>query len=170
MSTLAQRLLGSACLNSQSYEEVEADRQANSQAIAIVLVSSLAASIGAGIKSPKDTVILMVFSVVSWIALVLLTLLIGTRLLSKPETRSNFGEIFRTTAFSSTPGIFRIFGLVPVIGWYLFIAATLWILVAFIIAIRQALDFDSTGRALAVSLLGWLIYTLLFFGFVMTTS
>jgi hypothetical protein len=111
----------------------------------------------------------MVFSVVSWIALVLLTLLIGTRLLPQSETRSDFGEIFRTTAFSSTPGVFRIFGLVPIIGWYLFIGATVWILFAFVIAIRQALDFDSTGRALAVSLLGWVIYSALFFGFVMTT-
>ena len=166
MSTLLQRLLGSACFNSQSYEEIEADHHANVQAIVIVLISSLAASLGAGIKGMHDTAIMLVFAIVNWIIWVLLTLFIGTRLLPRRETRSDFGEIFRTTAFSSTPGIFRILGLVPVVGWYLFIGATVWMLFTFVVAIRQALDFESTGRALAVSLLGWLIHGVLFFGFV----
>ena len=169
MSTLTQRLIGTACLDSQSYEEIEADHHVNVQAIAIVLISSVAASIGAGIKSMEDTLFLLVFAVANWIIWVLLTLFIGTKLLPQRETRSDFGEIFRTTAFSSAPGVFRILGLVPVIGWYLFIGATIWMLLTFVIAIRQALDFESTGRALAVSLLGWLIYGVVFFGFVRTT-
>lgn len=166
MSTLASRLVGSARFDIRSYEEVEADRHANTQAVGIVLLSSLAAAAGTGIRDAWSTAALLLFVIASWILWVLLTLFIGTRLLPKRETRADFGQILRTTGFSSTPGILRIFGLVPGIGWLIFLGSTVWMLFTFVVAIRQALDFESTGRALAVSLLGWIIHGILFLGFV----
>jgi len=166
MSTLASRLFGSARLDIRSYEEVEADRHANAQAVLVVLLSSLAAAIGTGIREFWSTLILLLFVLTSWMVWVLLTLLIGTQLLPRRETRADFGQILRTTGFSSAPGVFRVLGLVPGVGWILFLGATVWMLFTFVIAIRQALDFESTWRALGVSLLGWLIHGLLFFGFV----
>jgi len=168
MSTLTSRLVGSAGLNAQSYEEVEADTHANAQAIGIVLLSSLAAAIGTGIRNTGDTVALILVAVVSWIIWVLLTLLIGTKLLPGRQTKADFGQVLRTTGFSSSPGILRVFGLLPGIGWIIFLAATVWMLFSFVVAVRQALDYTSTGRALAVCVLGWLIHAVLFFGFALT--
>jgi hypothetical protein len=168
MSTLTRRLLGSASLNARSYEEVESDPHANIQAIGIVLLSSLAAAIGTGIRDLGSTVSLLVVAVASWIVWVFLTLLIGRQLLPTRETRVDFGQLLRTTGFSSSPGILRVLGLVPVIGWVLFLAATIWMLFSFVVAVRQALDYKSTGRALAVCTLGWIIQGIVFFGFVMT--
>jgi hypothetical protein len=34
-------------------------------------------------------------------------------------------------------------------------------LAAFIVAVRQALDYDSTWRAVGVCLIGWIIYAVL---------
>jgi hypothetical protein len=166
MSTLASRLIGSARFSTRSYEEVEADHHANAQAIGVVLLSSLAAAVGVGIRDLWSTLLLLVFVIVSWIIWVLLTLFIGTQLLPRNETRADFGQILRTTGFSSIPGVFRIFGLLPGIGWLIFLGANIWMLFSFVVAIRQALDFKSTGRALAVSLLGWIIHGMLFLGFV----
>jgi hypothetical protein len=168
MSTLAGRLLGSAGLRTQSYEEVEADRQANFQAVGVVILSSLAAALGTGIKDAGSTIALLAAAVLSWMVWVLLTLVIGTQLLPGRQTRADFGQILRTTGFSAAPGILRIFGLIPVVGQFIFFSATVWMLLSFVVAIRQALDYTSTGRALAVCLLGWIIHGLLFFGFVMT--
>jgi hypothetical protein len=168
MSTLTNRLLGSARLSIQSYEEVEADRQANWQAVAIVIASSIAAALGTGIRDVGSTLSLVLVAIITWIIWVFLTLVIGTRLLPGRETSADFGEVLRTTGFSASPGILRIFGLVPGIGRYIFIAATVWMLFSFVVAVRQALDYDSTSRALAVCLLGWIIHGVLFFGFVMT--
>ena len=168
MSTLANRLIGSAVLRAESYEEVEADTHANLQAVAIVILSSIAAAVGAGIKDVGSTLALLVVAIVSWIIWVLLTLLIGTQLLPEKDTRADFGQILRTTGFSSAPGVFRILGLIPVIGRFLFMAATVWMLFSFVVAVRQALDYTSTRRALTVCLLGWIIHGVLFFGFVMT--
>jgi hypothetical protein len=168
MNTLASRFLGSVTLRARSYEEVEADRHANWQAVSIVILSSLAAAIGVGIKSWADAAILLVVAVATWVSWVLLTLLIGTVLLPGNQTKTDFGEILRTTGFSSSPGILRAFGFLPHVGWYIFAGATIWMLFSFVLAIRQALDFSSTGRALLVCLLGWLIHATIFFGFLYT--
>jgi hypothetical protein len=167
MSTLTNRLLGSVWLNADSYEEVEADTHANAQAIGVVVLSSLAAAIGAKSTSLVSVGALLVVALASWLIWVLLTLVIGTHLLPGNSTRSDFGQLLRTTGFSAAPGIFRVLGVVPVIGWALFLASTVWMLFSFVVAVRQALDYSNTGSAVAVCLLGWLIHGVLFFGFVM---
>ena len=168
MSTLASRLLGSARLDAESYEEVEADTHANAQAVAVVLLSSLGAALGTGTTDLVGIVALIMVAVASWIVWVLLTLLIGTQLLPENATRADFGQVLRTTGFSASPGILRVLGLIPGIGWAVFLVVTVWMLFSFVVAVRQALDYSSTGRALAVCLLGWIIHGVLFFGFVLT--
>jgi hypothetical protein len=168
MSTLASRILGSARLDSQSYEEVESDHSANIQAIGVVVFSSLAAALGTGIRDVGSTLSVLVVEIASWIIWVLLTVFIGTRLLPSRETRADFGQVLRTTGFSTSPGFLRVFGLVPIIGWYIFAAATVWMLLTFVVAVRQALDYASTGRALLVCVLGWIVHSMLFFWFVLT--
>jgi hypothetical protein len=168
MNTLASRLLGSARLDVRSYEEIETDPYANVQALAIVLFSSVAAAIGTGIRDLATTVQVIVVAILSWIIWVLLTLFIGTKLLPERDTKADFSQLLRTTGFSASPGVLRIFGIVPGIGWIIFTVAQVWMLLTFVVAVRQALDYTSTGRAVAVCLLGWLIHGLLLFGFVRT--
>ena len=43
----------------------------------------------------------------------------------------------------------------------MFFAASIWMLVAMVIAVRQALDYESTLRAVGVCAIGWLIQMLL---------
>jgi hypothetical protein len=166
MSTFVARAWGSAALRSGAYEEVEGDKTANFQAVLMVLVSSLAAALGTGTTTAGGIFGVLLAALFSWIVWVLLTLVIGTAVMPAAQTRADFGQILRTTGFSSAPGIFRILGVIPVVGWFLFFAATVWMLATFVMAIRQALDYTSTGRALAVCLLGWIIHAVLFFGFV----
>jgi hypothetical protein len=98
-----------------------------------------------------------------WIAL---TLVIGKWIMPGPETQTNAGEILRTTGFSASPGVFRIFGVIPGIGLPIFLGVTAWMLLTFVVAIRQALDYASFKQALAVCVLGWVLHGLVFFGFV----
>jgi hypothetical protein len=168
MSTFTSRIIGSARLDPQSYEEVESDHYANMQAVGIVLFSSLAAAVGTGIRDVGSTISILLVEIVSWIIWVFLTVFIGTRLLPSRETRADFGQVLRTTGFSASPGVLRVFGLVPIVGWYIFAGATLWMLLTFVIAVRQALDYTNTGRALVVCLLGWIVHSMVFFWFVLT--
>jgi hypothetical protein len=161
-------MIGSARLSATAYEEVEADTHSNLQAIAIVVASSVAAAIGTGLKDFGSIAGLTVAAILSWLVWVLLTLLIGTRLLPAAETHSDFGEMLRTTGFSASVGLLRVFGVLPGVGWFIFTGATIWMLFTFVVAVRQALDYTSTGRALAVSVLGWLIHGMIFSTFVLS--
>ena len=166
MDGLLARMVGTAFFNAQSYEAVEADPRATLPAIAVVVMSSIAAAIGAGALGLRSIAGMLAAAILSWMIWVLLTLFIGTQILKRPETHTNFGEILRTTGFSASIGILRIFGILPVVGLPIFVIVEVWMLMTFVIAIRQALDYTSTGRALAVCLLGWLLHAIVFFGFV----
>jgi hypothetical protein len=159
-------MIGAAGFSRRSYEEVESDYAASGSAIGVVVVSSLAAAIGVGAVDPRSIMGILAAAILSWLVWVGLTLLIGTRLLSESTTHADFGQILRTTGFSSSVGILRVLGILPVIGPAIFAIVTVWMLLTFVVAIRQALDFGSTARAFAVCLLGWIIHGVLFFGFV----
>jgi hypothetical protein len=100
-------------------------------------------------------------ALLGWVVWAFLTYFIGTRLLPEPQTQASFGELLRTTGFSSSPGVLRLLAGVPGIGIVVLFAANLWMLVAMVVAVRQALDYRSTGRAFGVCLIGWLIQAVL---------
>jgi hypothetical protein len=60
--------------------------------------------------------------------------------------------------YAQTPGLFKVFGFLPGIGPIIFFIATIWQLIAAIIAIGQALDYTSTRRAIAVAVIGFIGY------------
>ena len=97
-------------------------------------------------------------ALVGWCIWAGLTYVIGTKLLPEPQTRSDMGELLRTIGFSTAPGILRILGFIPFLGALISFAAGVWMLVAMVIAVRQALDYKSTGRAVGVCLIGFVIY------------
>lgn len=145
-------------MDARVYEEVEADRGAMRQAVAVVLLVSVADAIGlsrTGTAGLQSLVVGVLAAVAGWITWAVLTYLIGTRLLPTPETRSDVGELMRTLAFASTPGLARVLGLIPVVGVPIYIVATIWMLVAMVVAVRQALDYTSTVRAVGVCVAGW---------------
>jgi len=158
MSTFQNRIIRAAKLDVRLYEEVEADRGAMGQAMAVVVLSSLAAGIG-GIRAGGfgGIVIGTVAALAGWYLWAWLTYLIGTKLLPEPQTHSDPGELLRTIGFSSSPGLIRVVGFIPGLGQAVFLVASIWMLVAMVIAVRQALDYTSTLRAVGVCLIGWAI-------------
>lgn len=160
MSTFSDRLVGAARLDTRVFEEVEADAGATGQAMTVVVLSSVASGVGTinlGGVGPRPLIVGTLAALVGWIAWAMLTYLVGTRLFQEPQTRSDVGELLRTTGFASAPGILRMMGVVPGIGWIVYIVTSIWMLAAMVVGVRQALDFTSTGRALAVCAAGWLI-------------
>jgi len=150
-----RRLIGAAMLDVATFEEVEADRSATPQALAIVVFSGLAAAIGArGFSSGTVTVASLAaagtIAFMSWAAFALVIFEIGARILPGAETRVDVGELLRTLGFAATPGLIQIFGVFPRATVPVFTLAIIWALAASVVAVRQALDYTSTGRALAV--------------------
>ena len=164
MAQLVSRMVGAARFDAESYEAVEADTTANGSAVGVVILSSMATAIGAGAVDMRSLVGLLAVAFLSWMVWVMLTLFIGSRLLPEKNTVVDFGQLLRTTGFSASIGILRVFGVLPVIGKIIFAIVTIWMLLTFVVAIRQALDYTSTARAFAVCILGWVIHGILLFG------
>lgn len=162
MTHFWQRIIRAAKLDVHLYEEVEADRGALAQATAVVVISSLAAGLGSiRLAGGLGGIALgTVSALLGWYIWALLTYLIGTRLLPEPQTSATHGELLRTIGFSSSPGLIRILGIIPGLTGLIFLVAGVWMLVAMIIAVRQALDYRSTLRAVGVCIIGWLIQAL----------
>jgi len=90
-----------------------------------------------------------------------LTYWIGTRLLPEPQTRASHGELLRTIGFATSPGMIRVLGVIPGVRELAFLAAGIWGLIATVIAVRQALDYRSTVRAIGVCAIGWVVQMVL---------
>ena len=161
MASLGTRMIGAARLDAGTYEEVEADSGATGQATLVVVLSSLCIAIGAQLYSGVGGVLgVLVFRLVAWWIWAVVTWLVGTRLLPGPATQADVGQLLRTLGFASAPGIAGILGVVPGLQGVVPMVVSLWMLAAMVVAVRQALDYDSTGRAVAVVVVGFLAYLL----------
>ena len=130
--------------------------------MAVVVLASVSAGIGIGLPDGiRGLVAGTAGALIGWLIWAGLAHLIGTRILPTPQTESTLGQVLRTTGFAAAPGFFRVFSLIPVLGLLIDFAVLVWMLVAFVVAVRQALDYTSTWRAVAVCLTGWLFYIFL---------
>ena len=163
MASFTDRMIRAAKLDVNLYEEVEADKGAMGQAIGVVILSSVAAGIGTiGTTGIKGLVLGTIVALAGWFIWAFMTYYIGTRLLPEPQTKADFGELLRTIGFSSSPGVLRVLGIIPMLGNILNFIIGIWMLVAMVIAVRQALDYKSTLRAVGVCLIGWIVQIAIF--------
>jgi hypothetical protein len=156
MASFVQRVIGATRLEMATYEEVKADPGATWQAVAVVAVAAIASGVGSVLSDGGTwaTVAgLVPFSLVAWLVFAVLAHLVGTRILPSSEARSSLAEMLRTTGFATAPGSLGLFGSLPLIGALVTFAATLLGLGASVIAVRQALSYTSTVRAVGVCLI-----------------
>ncbi len=154
------------------YEEVEADDTATTQALLVIVLVSVATGIGAGIAGLGGShgalgflwglIIGILTSIFGWLLMSFLVYIIGTTILKGPQTSSTWGECLRTIGFANSPGVLRFFSFIPFLGGLIAFVVFVWILIASIIAIRQALD-TTTLRAIVVGIIGWIIYAVIYF-------
>lgn len=162
MTRLLRRMWRAALLDAEVYEEVEADRGATGQAFVVVVLSAVAAGIGSIENSGREGILWStIAALVGWYVWAYVTYFIGTRFLPGPETVADHGELLRTIGFSSAPGVLRVFALIPPIAGWVFLGCTLWMMVAMVVAVRQALDYVGTWRAIAVCAIGFPVYAVM---------
>jgi len=162
MASFTDRMIRAAKLDVDLYEEVEADKKALSQAMGVVVLSSVAFGIGTFEKGGLGGILIAtIAALISWYVWAYITYFVGTKLLPEPQTRADHGELMRTIGFSSSPGLVRVLGVIPLLTEAVFFVTSIWMLVAMVIAIRQALDYKSTLRAVGVCVVGWIIQAII---------
>ena len=170
MPIFLDRIYRACTLDANLYEEVESDKNALKQAMAVVVLSSFAAGIGTLSTGGFSGILFGTLgALIGWYIWAYLTYLIGTKMFPEPQTSSSHSELLRTIGFSSSPGLLRIFGVFPGVTEILFLGTSMWMLIAMVVAVRQALDYKSTVRAVGVCLVGWffqiIAFIILFFLF-----
>lgn len=150
--SLTERMMGAAKLDASTYEEVEADSTATGQAAMVVAIVAVAQAIGASGHGMGGIIAGLIAAFFGWLIWSGITYVIGDKVLGGTAT---MGEMLRTIGFAQSPGVLYILAIIPGLGWIVRFAVAIWILVAGIIAIRQALDFG-TGKAILTAVLGWL--------------
>ena len=162
MNIFGERILRAIKLDSQLFEEVEADQTALPQALGVVVLSSLAVGI-ASLTREVDVTLLgnTIGTLISWFVWSYLIYYIGSNWLAESTTNTNYTELLRTIGFASAPGLIAIIGIIPGLFSLIFFISSIWMLIAKVIAVKQALDYKSTGRAIIVCAIGWLIYILI---------
>jgi hypothetical protein len=152
------RMLGAARLSVDTYEDVEHDSSATIQALAVVIIVSIASIVGEllGGDDPevvRALIVGIVRGVVSWAVWALFTWMIGATILKTEDTEADWGQLARGTGFAQTPGILHVLNFIPVIGWVISLLALIWTFAAMVVGVRQSLDYTSTLRAFFVILI-----------------
>ena len=150
--SIIDRMRGAAMLDVATYEEVEHDRGATGQAFVVVVLAAICAGIGNLGFGGSGFIGGLIAAILGWLSWSAVTMLVGTRLFGGT---ADWGELLRTLGFAQAPGVLAILGIVPVLGALVKFVVWIWLLVAGVVAIRQALDID-TGKAILTALVGWL--------------
>jgi hypothetical protein len=158
-------MIRAARLEPQLYEEVEHDQSATGQAILVVVLGAIAGGIGF-LAGGIDALILgIITALISWAVYAFIAYWVGTNIFKGPETSADWGELLRTLGFASSPRVLLVLVVIPVVGIFVGLAVFIWLLFTTVIAIRQALDFD-TWRAIATAVVSLLaqavIYSVVF--------
>ena len=160
--SMVDRMVGASRLDIHIFEEVEAETAATKQALSVVLLVALATGIASmGTIGVPGLLVGVVVSVAGWAIWAWIVYFIGTKIIPEHETHADWGQLARSLGFAQSPGVLRVFGVVPGVGGIIFLAVSVWMLVSMVIAVRQALDYTSTLRAIGVVLIGFIPYAIL---------
>jgi hypothetical protein len=160
-NTLLSRAIRAAKLDVTLYQEVEHDSSLNQEALMVVIIASALAGLGAligGIFTGFGAALIAVVWTVVWgiagyYIWAYLTWFIGTRMFGGTAEP---GELLRTIGYATAPRALGVFSFIPCVGWALAFLAGIWSLVAGVIAVREALNFD-TGKAIITVVIGWVV-------------
>ena len=162
LGKMINRVTRAAMLDVNLYEEVEADTSLNQEALIVVILVAVAGGIGSflaqvfgGEIGPAvvSLLVTIVLGVVSYYIWAYVTYFVGTRLFNGT---ADPGELLRTLGYASGPRVLALLGFIPCLGGLAGLVGAIWALVTGVVAVRQALDFDTT-KAVLTCIVGWVI-------------
>tara|TARA_A100001011_G_C14282231_1_gene832119 strand:- start:769 stop:1290 length:522 start_codon:yes stop_codon:yes gene_type:complete len=163
ISLFINRIFRAIKIDIELYEEVEKDKTATIQAGIVVVLSSLAAGVGALQLGVNNFLLAPVMSLLSWYVWAYIIYFVGVKLFGGAKTKSNHGELLRTIGFSSAPGLIRVFGVTPDLMTVTFVGSAFWMLACMVVAVKSALDYDSLWKSFGVVIIAWLFQAFFLF-------
>ena len=150
------------------FEEVEKDKNATVQAGIVVVLSSLAAGIGAIHLGASNLIFGPLISLASWYFWAFLIFIVGTKLFPDKQTKVSFKTVLTAVGFAHAPGLLRFFAVTPDLMIPLIFLTQFWIFAGLIISTKQILSLRSNFKSFGIILLSFLIIAFLSISFVMS--
>ncbi len=153
---MIERILRAIRLDWTVFREIAEDQKAMTEAMIIVAVVTFMSAVGTGIASRSfGSFIVSWLSaiLIGWIGWAVLTYLVGTLLF---QGKSDLSEMLRVLGYANAPNLLGFFSFIPCVGWILALAGGILSLIAGVLAIREAMEFE-TSHAIVTVLISWVI-------------
>lgn len=162
MASFGERVVGAMSLKASTFQEIEHDPTAMGQAVGVIVLAAVSAGIGNLFWGGLSGIVYgIVTSLIAYAVWALVVWLIGTKVMPDPATKADFPETFRTIGFAAAPGILGIVTIIPILGWLLMAVIWVWQIAAMVIAVREVLDYSTTGKAAIVVIVGAIAYLII---------
>lgn len=153
---MLERIIGVLKLDVNTYEEIEADQTATTQAAIVVVAVAILSGIGNGFAGNSfigGFISTAVWALIGWVIWSAVTYFVGTSFFGG---KADLGQMLRVIGYAQAPQALNFLGFIPVLGGIISFVAAIWSLVTAFIAVRQGLDLDNTKAAITV-VIGWII-------------
>jgi hypothetical protein len=163
--TFGDRVIGAMKLDANAFEDVERDTTAIGQSVGVIALAAVASGIGTIYRGGLTGIVGgVVGSIIGFLIWSLIVWLVGTKVMPEPATKADYPETFRVLGFAAAPGlasVLMIIGIIPILGTFvaflIWMAISVWQIAAMVVAVRQVLDYSTTGKAIVVVLIGFAI-------------
>lgn len=168
MASFQNRVIGALTLQASTFEEVENDASATSQAAIVVVAAAVSGALASVLwGSVTFGVLQVVGGLVAWAIGSFVILLVGTKIMPGKNTNADYGQMLRVLGFAQAPNLGAVIAVIPLLGWLIAFLLSLWALVASVVGVKAALDYDDTIKAVIVCIIAWVIMFLVMMMFAM---
>ena len=154
---MLERIVRAIRLDWTVFREIAQDAGAMKEAAIIVVVVTFLSAIGSGIGSSNFFAGFFgtwaAEIIVGWIGWAIITYFVGT-VLFKGQT--NIAEMMRVLGYAQAPVLLGLFSFIPCVGWLMPLTGWVLSLIAGVLAIREAMDFE-TGNAIITVVISWVV-------------
>jgi hypothetical protein len=153
---MIDRIVRAIRLDWTVFSEIAKDRDALKEAAIIVAIVTFLSAIGTGIATRSFGAFIgawLAGILVGWVGWAIVTYFVGTALF---KGKTDIPEMLRVLGYANAPYLLGLLSFIPCVGWLFPLIGGLLALVAGIIAVREAMDFD-TSNAIVTVVIGWIM-------------
>lgn len=158
MKIFLNRYFRAVKLDVSLFQEIIEDPKTFNQALIVVFIYSMTSAWGTfGRSGATGNNIGMITTLVGWYVWAFSTYMVGARILPEAGTEPDRKTILRVMGFACAPGALRLLAFIPGFGLMILFIAVAWMVAAATVGVKQALNYESTSRALGVCIIGLVI-------------
>ncbi|MDP6822412.1 MAG: hypothetical protein QF554_03890 [Dehalococcoidia bacterium] len=153
---LASRVVNAALLNRRTFRGIQEDPTGTAQVYILVGAAAIAAGIGT-LGDLSLVVQNVLLTVAGWLIYAHVAWFMRSYIFDTIHAEASRPNMLRVVGIAYGPGLLRAFGFFPGVGEFVFVAATIWIVVGIAVGLRSTLAFENYGPVAGIIAIGVLL-------------